>query len=50
MTEVKTVSESIKERFNDSMSEYINGLSDMIEYDMLRYNRTLDAEGEVDEY
>lgn len=51
MTELKDVNADIKQRFNDNIiQENMNIFSGMIEHDMLRYDRTLDAEEETDEY
>lgn len=50
MTEIKTVSANIKQRFGTDEIQSINDISEIIGIDMMRYDRTLDAEEETDEY
>lgn len=50
MTEIKTVSADIKQRFGSDIIGSINNISEVIELDMMRYDRTLDAEEETNEY
>lgn len=50
MTEIKTVSAETAQRVGADRVEDINIISNIIEQDMMRYDRTLDAEEEIDEY
>ena len=50
MTEMKTVSADLKQRFGSDSVESINDISEIIGLDMMRYDRTLNAEEEADEY
>lgn len=50
MTEIKTVSADIRQRFSVDMTQSLSDISEVIGLDMMRYDRTLDAEEEADEY
>lgn len=50
MTEIQEVNIETKQRFITDKTEYMNIISDMIENDVLRYDRNLDIKGNNNEY
>ena len=50
MKEIKNISKAVKEYFVDDETAELNRVSELVQRDMARYDRTLNAEEEVNEY
>ncbi|MDD6488690.1 MAG: hypothetical protein PUG48_02600 [Clostridia bacterium] len=50
MKEIKNINPTIKENFTSDETAELSKVSELVHRDMMRYDRTLNAEEEVNEY
>ena len=50
MKEIKNISNTVREYFSADDTAELGSVSELIHRDMMRYDRTLNAEEEVNEY